>query len=243
MLTLRGKSSFNVLIEGHFDLTDQNSTETSPSREQFLEKYRETILDWTKTHKLELIDGRKNYSWKDKDPQSCLTARDRIRRSITFSQSQNNGGIDLETLDLIMKWGGLPKFPLRDESKILEITRKVFSLVDKGDVSDAINKLLSIDGVDIEQASRIIGLFDQNRFCIYNNIVGNAIKSLEFKEKPVLQCPTGPHNPEHICSDQRWGENYQRLIWTLEVIRDYLNKEGYPFSIADIEMALFMMGK
>jgi hypothetical protein len=212
-------------------------------RNLFLEKHKQSILRWAEENKQRLVEARKGYSWNDKQPQACLTERNEITESIEFSRSQNSGGIDLVTLDLIMSWGGYGKFPLRDEQKVLEITRKVFGLVDDGKVSEAVDNLLAIDGVDIGQASKIIGLFDQNRFCIYDIRVGNALRTLKFEEKPVLDCPVGPKKPEDICSDQRWGENYQHLVWTLEVIRDYLNSEGYPFSIADIEMALFMMGK
>jgi hypothetical protein len=102
---------------------------------------------------------------------------------------------------------------------------------------------LSIKRVDIARASKIIELFDQKRFCIYDSRVGEALKTLQFEEKPALNCPAGPHKPGDICSNERWAENYQRLIWTLEIIRDFLHSDGYPFSIADIEMALFMMGK
>ena len=213
------------------------------NKNQFLEKYKAIILDWAKANKARLIEARKHYSWSDKEPSVCLAERDEIRRSIDFSRSQNSGGIDLVTLDLIMGWGGFGKFPLRDDEKVLEITRKVFDYVEHNKLSEAVDELLAIDGVDISQASKIIGLFDQDRFCIYNSRVGNALKTLQFAEKPVLKCPVGPKKPEDICSDERWGENYQRLIWTLEVIRDYLNSEGYPFGIADIEMALFMIGK
>ncbi|MCW4016911.1 MAG: hypothetical protein NWF06_11115 [Candidatus Bathyarchaeota archaeon] len=224
--------------------TERPTTEkTLVDKNLFLKKHKQVILDWAKANKARLIDGRKNYSWNDKEPQTCLTERNEITESIAFSRSQNSGGIDLVTLDLIMSWGGFGKFPLRDEQKVLEITQKIFNLVDNGKISDAVEDLLTIKGVGIFQASKIIGLFDQDRFCIYNSQVGNALKTLQFAEKPVLKCPVGPKTPEDICSDERWGENYQHLIWTLEVIRDYLNSEGYPFSIADIEMALFMMGK
>lgn len=221
----------------------KNENNPMVDKNVFLKKHEQTILNWTKQNKSRLVEARKNYSWNDKQPQACLTERNEITESIEFSRSQNSGGIDLVTLDLIMSWGGFGKFPLRDEQKVLEITRKVFDFVDQGKVSEAVDQLLAINGVEISQASKIIGLFDQNRFCIYDVRVGNALKTLKFEEKPVLDCPVGPKRPEDICSDERWGENYQHLIWTLEVIRDYLNSEGYTFSIADIEMALFMMGK
>jgi hypothetical protein len=212
-------------------------------KEQFTDKYKQTILGWARDNKLRIVEARKNYSWKDRAPKACLEERDEISREIIFSRSHHDGGVTLEVLDLIMASGGFDRFPLRDEDKVLEITRKAFDLVEKGKVPEAIEELLAVKGVDIARASRIIGLFDQERFCIYDSRVGQALKTLQFDEKPAFNCPAGPHRPEDICSDARWAENYQRLIWTLEIIRDYLDSEGNPFSIADIEMALFMMGK
>ena len=224
--------------------TEKPSTEeTQVDKDRFLRKHKQVILDWTKDNKSRLIEGRKNYSWNDKEPQACLTERNEVSESITFSRTQNSGGVDLETLDMIMSWGGFSQFPLRDETKVLEITRRVFDFVDKGKISDAVEELLAIKGVGIARASKIIGLFDHERFCIYDSRVGQALKTLQFTEKPVLKCPPGRARAGDICSDSRWAENYQRLIWTLEVIRDYLHSEGYPFSVADVEMALFMMGK
>ena len=213
------------------------------NKDLFIKKYKKVILDWAQDNKLRLIEGRKNYSWNDKEPKACLQERSQVSKAIVLSRIQNSGGVDLETLDMIMKWGGFSEFPLRNKEKVLDLTRTVFNSVDKGKISEAIELLLAIKGVEIAQASKIIGLFDQERFCIYDSKVGEALNTLQFTEKPVLKCPPGPKKAGDICSDSRWGENYQRLIWTLEIIRDYLHLEGYPFSIADIEMALFMMGK
>lgn len=212
-------------------------------KELFLRKYKQVILDWARDNKFRLVEGRKYYSWKDKEPKTCLIERNQISKAIVLSRIQNSGGVDLETLDMIMSWGGFSQFPLRDEDKVLETTRRVFDFVDKGKISDAVEALLAIKGVGIARASKIIGLFDQERFCIYDARVGQALKTLKFTEKPILKCPPGRKRRGDICSDSRWAENYQRLIWTLEIIRDYLHSEGYPFSIADVEMALFMMGK
>ena len=221
----------------------KNKNTVSVDRNLFLKKHKQTILNWAKNNKSRLIEARKNYSWKDKQPQACLTERNEITESINFSRSQNSGGIDLVTLDLIMSWGGFGKFPLRDEQKVLDITRKVFDYIDQGKVSKAVEELLAIKGVGISRASKIIGLFDKERFCIYDNRVGTALKTLQFAEKPVLKCPAGRARPGDPCSDSGWAKNYKHLIWTLEVVRDYLNLEGQQFSIADVEMALFMMGK
>jgi hypothetical protein len=223
-------------------LTDEKSS-SNLDKDLFFEKHEKVVLDWAKNNKDRLVEGRKNYSWNENEPRACLAERNQISEAITLSRIQNGGGVDLETLDMIMSWGDFHQFPLRDETKALEVTRKVFELVDKGKISQATTELLKIKGMDIARASKIIGLFDQDRFCIYDSNVGEALQTLQFTEKPALSCPAGPHKPGDICSDERWAENYQHLIWTLEIIRDYLNAQGYPFSIADVEMALFMMGK
>jgi hypothetical protein len=44
-------------------------------KEQFLEKYNNTILNWTIDHEESLINGRSNYSWNDKDLIECLNER------------------------------------------------------------------------------------------------------------------------------------------------------------------------
>jgi hypothetical protein len=44
-------------------------------------------------------------------------------------------------------------------------------------------------------------------------------------------------------TDQEWAANYQRLIWTLEIVRDCLNERGQTYRLADVEMAFFMIGK
>ena len=221
----------------------KGSEDLSLEKIQFLEKNKEIIFEWTKNNKSRLLEARKNYSWGDKEPRVCLAERKEITDSIKFSKSQNDGGIDLKTLDIIMESAGFSKFPLRDEQKVLDITRKVFNLITDNKVSEAVEELLAIDGIEIIQASKIISFFDQNRFCSYDNNVANALKTLKFAEKPVLKCPVGHKKPDDICSDKRWGENYLHLVWTLQVVKEYLNKEGYPLSVADIEMALFMMGK
>jgi len=48
--------------------------------------------------------------------------------------------------------------------------------------------------------------------------------------------------PGENCPKHKWADQYERLIWICEVIKDQLNSEGYPFNIADVEMALFVIG-
>ena len=79
--------------------TEKPSTEeTQVDKDRFLRKHKQVILDWTKDNKSSLIEGRKNYSWNDKEPQACLTERNEVSESITFSRTQNSGVSTLKRL-------------------------------------------------------------------------------------------------------------------------------------------------
>jgi hypothetical protein len=102
---------------------------------------------------------------------------------------------------------------------------------------------LAIRDVGIASASKLIGLFDQYSFAIYDSRVGTALRSLVKDDQRLVKCPPGRGRPGDVCSDEGWAEEYEKAIWVMAVIRDHLNGLGHPFSIADVEMALFMMGK
>ena len=44
-------------------------------------------------------------------------------------------------------------------------------------------------------------------------------------------------------SDTQWAENYQKLTWMLAEMRKIFNQRGHTYRVADVEMALFMLGK
>ena len=209
----------------------------------FLQQYKESIVSWTMENLAALVSGRKNYSWNNKPSVECIKERNQISRTLVSSRKVNNGGVDVETLDKVTSWGGFGSFPLRDNDEVLKITSKAFKLLDEGNLAGAILELLSIKGVGISTASKIIGLLDQNRLAIYDSRVGTALRTLKHEGTRIITCPPGRTRPGDFCTYKQWAENYQKLIWVLEVVRDTLDEQGYSYSIADVEMALFMMGK
>lgn len=130
-----------------------------------------------------------------------------------------------------------------ENSQAIEITKDAFDRLDNGDLKGETLKLLSIKGVGISFALKLLGLFDQNAFAIYDSRVGTALRSLIRNGERLVKCPIGRCRPGDICSDIEWAENYEKALWVMKVIRNRLYQLGYPFSIADVEMALFMMGK
>lgn len=160
-----------------------------------------------------------------------------------MARIRNQGGIDLDTLDKVTMWGFNREFPLRDGEKVIKITKEAFNHLNEGNLVGATKILLNISGVGISRASKIIGLFDQENLCIYDSRVGNALEDLKYQDKKVILCPAGRNRRgDNVTNVYVWAEQYQRLIWALEIIRDFLNERGNTFRLADVEMALFMIG-
>jgi hypothetical protein len=241
---------FNYLGDGKFKLKTGKVASKAPvtnpistdGKEEFLRKYKESIIAWTAKNKDALISGRKEFGWNDKSLIEALTERNQISKALVVSRIRNNGGIDIETINKVMSWGGLHQVKL-ENNQALEITREALTLLDNGDLKGATLKLMSINGVGIASASKIIGLFDQTNLAIYDSRVGTALRTLEVEGQRLVKCPAGRKRPGDLCSDKQWASDYEKLIWILEVIRNWLNERGYPFNIADVEMALFMIGK
>lgn len=240
---------FQYLGDGKFKLKQEKDTKPlleppplSNIREEFLRKYKKPIISWVTENKDALISGRRNYGWNDKLLIDALTERNLMSKALVLSRIKNRGGVDIETINKVMKWGGLRPINL-ENNRAIEITSEAFTLLDKGDLKGATLKLLSINGVGIASASKIIGLFDQNQFAIYDSRVGTALRTLKHEGERLIKCPAGRTRPGDVCTDIEWSSNYEKLIWTIELIRNWLNEQGYPFNVTDVEMALFMMGK
>lgn len=80
-------------------------------------------------------------------------------------------------------------------------------------------------------------------YAIYDSRVGTALRTLLDGDERIVKCPVGRSREGDMCNDEAWADNYVILLVVLGVIRDRMNEKGYPFNIADVEMALFMMGK
>ena len=230
-----------------FTLTPVNDRSSSGNgsggpRDVFVEKYGEVVRSWVEEHFDELIEARKKYSWNEKPMVECVRDRNMIQAAIVGSRIRNGGGVDLGTLDRVMDWGGLRRFDL-DEGEAMRVTGEAFGLLDSGDLKGAILRLLSVYGVGISSASKVIGLFDQNRFAICDSRVGTALRSLVADGRRLIRCPAGRGRAGDTCSNRKWAKNYERLIWVLKIMSGYLSERGYPFNVADVEMALFMMGE
>jgi len=215
-------------------------------KEGFVKEFKDTIIEWAERHGKEILDY-KSYRWKGRTYEESVEARNELEKAIKLSRQKNNGGIDLVTADRIYQWGFGKDFPICDEKEVLTATREAFRFLDEGNCYQACKRLMWMQGVGVAGATKLLGLSDQENLCIYDSRVGHALKDLTKREKKIILCPlgrnmVGDNVPPNI-ADYIWSENYQKLIWTLEIIRGYLKEKEYSLRIADIEMALFMKGQ
>lgn len=215
------------------------------SKEEFLREFKETILEWLMRNEEALRIAMEKYSWRNKNHEESVKERNALELAIKQSRRKNYGGIDLETADKIHLWGFSKIFPLRDSQKVVEITKKAFEYIDQGDYYQGAKTLMGIRGVGISRATKIIGLSDQNRLCIYDSRVGHALRSLRKNSAKVILCPPDMSYKRDCdqTSKNGWAMNYERLIWTLQIMLKYFNAKSLYFRMADIEMALFVLGE
>lgn len=215
-------------------------------KEAFLKKYKTSILTWIQEHENEIIFARNNYRWKGKTTQECVNERNRISRTIVNSRIKDQGAVDIKTLDEVMAWGGYSNFPLRAPEDVLMVTSKAFNLLDEGELEKAVLTLMSVNGVGIVRATKILGLFDQEAFAIYDSRVGHALRALTHQGERIIHVPQsrkrGRYGDINV-SNTTWAQDYKKLLWILELMQEYLVSKGRQYRIADIEMALFIMGK
>lgn len=217
------------------------------NKNDFVKQFKETIVNWVKENEAEILRilRERKYSWHGMSYEDSVKRRNQLESAINESRERNNGGIDLNTADKICLWGFGRKFPLRDEQTVIEITRQAFEHIDKQDYYTGANTLMSILGVGISRASKIIGLSDQYKLCIYDSRVGNALKDLKKDNLKLILCPVDRSYKREFdhTTKKGWATNYERLIWIVEIMQEYFSTKQQPLRAAEIEMALFVMGE
>jgi len=211
-------------------------------KEEFVRMFRDTI-EWSKRHERELLDYEA-YRWKSKTYEESVRARNELEEAIESSRKKNGGGIDLATADRIYRWGFGRQFPMRDEKAVLEATREAFRFLDEGDCYQACRRLMRVKGIGVAGATKILGLSNQEKLCIYDSRVGHALSDLTKNGEKIIRCPPGRSiKGDHVVKKHQWALDYQKLVWTLEIVHYHLKEKAPNCRIADIEMALFMKGK
>jgi len=142
-------------------------------KEKFVKKFKDIIIRWVQLNEGKILDYR-SYRWKGKTYEESVKARKNLEEAVTFSRQKNNGGIDLVTVHKIYMWGFGKPLPLGDQEKVLEATREAFQFLDEGDYYQACKRLMQIDRVGVAGATKILGLSNQEKFCIYDSRVGLA---------------------------------------------------------------------
>jgi hypothetical protein len=208
-------------------------------KSDFIRDFKQIIMSWVEEKEADILHilEKGEYLWDGKNYENSVKERDRLELAIRESRKRNNGAIDLQTLDEICIWGFRQKFPLRDPQETIRITKEGYF--------EAIETLLNVSGVGISRASKIIGLSDQKNLCICDSRVGNALKDLKKENVKLILCPPDRGYKRDFDQTTRrgWAANYERLIWTIEIIQECFKKKSHPLRAADIEMALFVMGK
>lgn len=217
------------------------------NKENFAKNFEDTITKWADFHKGEILRYW-DYRWMGKSHEESLNQRNDQTEKIIKSRNNNNGAVDKATIAEIFKWGfpnsnSETKVPFKEMSErdVLTTTGIAFKFLDRNDCQNACKVLMEItwETPHPAGATKILGLSDPQRFCIYDRYVGLAFNDLTKDGRRIIHSPSFEKG-----STYRWAGDYQKLIWLLEIIQSHLlNNGGNKRSIAQLEMALFMMGR
>jgi hypothetical protein len=217
------------------------------TKQFYLENFRETILNWISEKETEILDvlDKKKYSVGSKSFEASVQKRNQLEMAINESRRKYDGAVDLATLDQICLWGFNRKFPERNTDEVVKVTKKAFESLDKEDCYSAVFELMKIRNVGISRASKIIGLSNQEKLCIYDSRVGHALRDLKKNGIKLVKCPPdqGYKRDYDLTTKSGWALNYERLIWTIEIIQNYLKTRNRSLRAADVEIALFVLGE
>jgi len=230
-----------LVSEEEWDLASRTT------KEYYLEKFKATILDWIAKKETEILDvlAKKKYSVRCKSSVASIRERNQLETAVNESRKRNNGGVDLATIDRICLWGFNRRFPARNPSKVVKVTRKAFESVDREDYYNAVLELMKTKGVGISRASKIVGLSNQEKLCIYDSRVGHALRDLKKGGIKLIKCPPDQGFKRDWDKGTKMSRaiDYERLIWTMEVLREYFKTKNRSLRAADIEIALFVLGR
>jgi len=241
------------------------SPEIPHNEKEFKKQFKELITIWIKERQDDVLniirEREKRFVWGGKTYRQILEERNGLEKDICRSRNLNAGGITKGLAKEILEWGGLPlKKLIRRESQktmseedFISLTREVFELIGKREFLNAASSLMeNVYGMAIARATKLLGLSDQSNLCIYDSRVGHYLSDLKIGSRKLVLHPPG----RTLCpqsdrtTDRRiWARNYQRLIWTLEITRDYLNEnirkseERGFLRMGEIELAFFALGR
>jgi hypothetical protein len=215
------------------------------SKGEFLLTYRNAVENWADTHRRDLLDFEA-YRWNGLTYSDSRRLRDKNETDISKSKEDNGGGINLETINRIYYWGFGQPSPFTSNADAISVTKVAFEFLTKDDSYNACKTLMLVKGVGVAGSTKILGLSDQRRCCIYESRVGLAMHDLAIDGQKLVLCPPGRNIPGDVVpsylSDHVWSWNYHKLIWVLQIALRRLSDARTGLRISDLEMSLFMKG-
>lgn len=256
-MVLTGKRDIEELTEEEWDKLCEYVD--FPERKlEFRERFEKLIIEWFKGRENEvlhvMLDVNETPIWNGKSYRKVMEERNELENKVKESRKRNNGGINKDMAIEILRWGHASVEPLSKigNEEFIQLTQDVLKLAEQDKYFDAAYKLMKkiYKSGGISGATKLIGLSNQDKLCIYDSRVGHYLSDLKAGCRKLILHPPGHSYCSKIdhTTQRSWAKNYERLIWTLEILRDYLVERtaqlGNPFKprIADIELAFFALG-
>jgi len=187
--------------------------------------------------------------WKDlyqwpigSDYNTALSVRNELEKAIK-DQVSKNGYLSKKLFDKIMVWG-FNRSSYNTEEDIVKTTGLVFALLNKNKIVEAAIEMTSLSGIGISRATKVIALYNQNDFGIYDSRAADGLSDLIIDGKRFIPIPLGRTvRGDTNLNTYDFCIAYKRYLDVLRYFRNKAMAEPILCSsftrVADLEMAFF----
>lgn len=195
-----------------------------------------------------IIQSYNQFEWQKTHFTEALQIRQKLEDKMKNALAKKDDNKIDEAINDIYYWGFRKRKPTTNDEEWKGIARNLVKKYFEGSKKEkveALNKMLNEKGIGIATASKWICFCDQKIYAIYDSRVSLALRSIVSESKkrifPIVarrSTKTRRYPIGDAISVQEMVESYCLYLDTLEEMNKMIG-----MSSAEIEMALFMLGK
>jgi len=214
------------------------SRESMRRYEDFLSRWKHVIGHYYSERKQSIIEARGQYTWSG--------FRDALEKRIQQALAMNGNGVKIDIFEEVEYWGfgvkTISKY--NDEDTILRKTKVAFDNLKLGRLKEAAEERDGLPHVGPARATKLLALSDQKIYGIYDARASNALREVNYLAGQIIIPVLPGRTITGTGGNHALG--FENFTWALRFMAESFSTE-YPeckaWRVADVEMALFILGR
>jgi hypothetical protein len=209
---------------------------------------RNSVAAWWQEHGVDIVLGRQQYRWPPRQhPETSIRERAALAERCT-AQATATGTLSKELGAEILAWGfnGATAAVDRIDAARFEATmREAYNLARRGDLAEAASVVVSLAGIGISTATKLLALPSGGALVIYDHRTARALRGLELNGRGV-HIPASRSTRGTTTSARALCQGYALYSEAVELILAAARRDRSASSVLrtrdDVETGLFMEG-